>query len=136
MHCAALENIAQAKTAGSLHAPVIARNEDVVDYEIPQTPLVFFFFNGFDRVVLGNFVAKLAQSLGAHPRPCYFVYVNPKNGDLLEASGLGPLRFSRITRLAIRLLSPWPMAIYRNSPARDSSPGALRTDRQRLIEAA
>jgi hypothetical protein len=95
-----------------LRAPVILCNSDVVDYRIPPTPLVFFFFNGFDRTVLGAFADRLAQSLSEHPRPCYFFYVNPKNGDVLEAHGFRRLQPSLVRRLITRLLSPWPLAVY------------------------
>jgi SAM-dependent methyltransferase len=121
MHRVALENVDRARVhiARALRSPVIVRNEDVLAYDIPQTPLVLFFFNGFERVVLIKFVEKLERSLRDHPRECYFIYLNPRNEDCLEEHALmRKVPTSRLTRLMVRLLSPWPLAIYcSSSPA-------------------
>lgn len=118
MHRVAVENVdrARANVAHALPSPVVVRNEDALEYDLPQTPLVLFFFNAFERVVLIKFVEKLKQSLRDNPRECYFIYVNPRNADCLEEHTLmNKLPTSRLTRLVIRLLSPWPLAIYRSS---------------------
>jgi hypothetical protein len=114
MHNVALENVHNANVAGKLRSPVFVRNEDVLKYDIPETPLVLFFFNSFQRVALNKFLDKLQQSLRDRPRECYFVYVNPRNGDCVEERTLmRAVPISRLMRIIIRLLSPWPMAIYR-----------------------
>lgn len=119
LHQAAVENVDRAKANATLalRSPVIVHNEDALEYEIPRTPLVLFFFNSFERVVLIKFIERLEQSLREHPRDCYFIYVNPRNADCLKAPALmRRLPTSRLTHWMVRLLSPWPMAIYRTSP--------------------
>lgn len=121
MHRVALENIHLAANAHALCAPATVHNEDVIAYDLPKTPLVFFFFNAFERVVLIEFIEKLKQSLRDHPRECYLIYLNPRNDDCLLAKNLmRKLPSSKLSQLLTRLLSPWPLAIYRTSiPAAD-----------------
>ena len=121
MHAVALENVDTARNCAALRSPVTLHNGDVVEYEFPHTPLVFFFFNGFRRGVLDAFLANLERSLRERPRPCYFIYVNPKNGDLLEAHALVRMPMSRLSHAVTRVLSPWPLAIYRLSSHRMTS---------------
>lgn len=116
MHRIALENVDKANVAGALRSPVIIRNEDAVQYDLPKTPLVIFFFNSFERIVLTEFLNKLGRSLHDCPRECYFIYVNPRNGDCLaQGSFMREMPASRLARAIVRLLSPWPLALYRSS---------------------
>jgi SAM-dependent methyltransferase len=118
LHEATLENLEKAKASGSLCSPVIARNEDAVEYKLPEAPLVLFFFNAFERVVLNKFLDRLEDSLREQPRDCYFIYVNPRNGDCIEQRPfMQAMPMSRPTRMLIRLLSPWPLALYRSATA-------------------
>lgn len=135
MHRVALQNVEHATANAGQALPVAVLNEDALEYDIPETPLVVFFFNAFERVVLAKFVARLEQSLRDHPRECYFLYVNPKNGDCLEElCSMRQMPFSSSMRWAVRMLSPWPLAIY-VSPSQlsdDPEPAASISRRERL----
>jgi len=50
---------------------------DFLEFSLPPTPSVLFFFNPCDEVVLAKMVRKIAQSIEASPRELYVVYVAP-----------------------------------------------------------
>jgi predicted RNA methylase len=50
---------------------------DVRDFDFPTDPTVAFLYNPFGEQVLRSVLIRLEQSVRAHPRPAYLVYVNP-----------------------------------------------------------
>lgn len=113
VHDVAVENVARAERTGALRSPVVVLNEDALEYRLPATPMVLFFFNPFDRVVLKQFMEKLERSLRDNPRECYFIYLNPRSRDCIDAIPvIREIPLSRMTRAMIRVLSPWPLALF------------------------
>ena len=52
----------------------------------PAQPLAIFLYNSFERALVERLLATLETSLRADPREVYFIYYNPTNADLLDAS--------------------------------------------------
>jgi SAM-dependent methyltransferase len=112
LHEAAQRNIAGSR--GVFASRIELLNEDVTRFTVPNGPLVVFNFNGFNESLLGECAAWLQDSLDEKPRECWFVYLNPKYDETLRRVS----RFERqslpsIVGPQLRLLSPWPLAIYR-----------------------
>lgn len=60
---------------------------DVTAYNLPHTPLVCYFYNPFDRVIMEKVASKLVKSLEENPRDIYIIYLDPKHRSLFEDSG-------------------------------------------------
>jgi SAM-dependent methyltransferase len=115
---AALENIRRAQAAGTIRTRVFAHKMDATCYRLPRQPLILYMFNPFGEPVLHAVLQKLETSLREHPRECYVIYVNPLHRSCLDRSPLlEELPRSRWSRLFDRLLSQWPLAIYRTRAA-------------------
>jgi hypothetical protein len=60
---------------------------DALEYQLPEGPSVFYFYNPFDREVMERMVAKVARSYRERAREIYILYVNPMLGELWEQAG-------------------------------------------------
>lgn len=60
---------------------------DVTAYELPDTPLVCYFYNPFDQVVMASVVERLLASFHERRRDVYVLYVHPEHRDLFDRSG-------------------------------------------------
>lgn len=63
------------------------QHADVTAFPLPDTPLVCYFYNPFDAVIMQVVVDRLATSLKRVPREVYVVYVHPEHRALFEAVG-------------------------------------------------
>jgi SAM-dependent methyltransferase len=116
MHEVAVENIELAKPL--VRAPVVARHGDVTEYELPTEPLVLYLFNAFGSAVIVQLLQNLEASLRAHPRECYFIYLNPVHKEqFARCSFLQEMPRPGLAKIVDRLISPWPLATYRYAPA-------------------
>ncbi len=59
---------------------------DATEFDPPDEPSIFYFFNPFDRKVFVDVLANLERSLRRHPRPAYVFYANPEHDDLFVKS--------------------------------------------------
>jgi hypothetical protein len=100
LHRLAIGNIASAKAAGHLRAPVVSRNLDATKYDLPR------------EKVMQQFAERLLASLRAQPRSAIFIYLNPQHPECL-GDAFEPLPPSPRQAALDRLISPWPLAIYR-----------------------
>jgi hypothetical protein len=112
LHRLAIGNIASAEAAGHLRAPVVSRNLDATTYELPRENLVLYSFSPFGKKVMQQFAVRLLASLRAQPRECYFIYLNPQHPECL-GDAFEPLPPSKRQAALDRLISPWPLQIYR-----------------------
>lgn len=70
--------------------------EDATRFELPDGPLVLYFFNPFDREVFSEMIANIKHSLRDNPRDIYVLYTNAMHDDLFaenaafEPVGRGP----------------------------------------------
>lgn len=120
MHEIAVKNIELTKqSAGLVRSPVTAHHRDVTEYELPTEPLVLYLFNSFGRAVIVQLLQKLETSLRAHPRECYFIYLNPVHKEqFARCSFLQEAQRPGLAKFVDRLISPWPLVTYRHSPKR------------------
>ena len=57
---------------------------DVVDYRIPEEPVVLYLFNPFNEKLVELLVATIRRSLEAKPRPVFVLYKNPVANEVFE----------------------------------------------------
>jgi hypothetical protein len=112
LHRQAVGNIARAEALGHLRAPVIAHNIDAAKYDLPREKLVIYSFSPFGKKVMQQFADRLVASLRAHPRDCYFIHLNPQHPECLGGA-FEPMAPSPRQATLDRLISPWPLRIYR-----------------------
>jgi len=114
MHRVALRNIARAKEAGALCAPVVAHRKDVTDYELPKEPFILYLFNPFGEAVVSKLLDNLEASLRDCPREGYLIYLNAKHRHCVDRRFfLQEMPRSTWAKAMDRLISPWPIVTYR-----------------------
>jgi SAM-dependent methyltransferase len=69
-------------------APIDVFEGDVTQHELRGDENVFFLYNPFDAVVLGEFVERIRRSLTSHPRQVWLIYSVPLYAPVLDAAGL------------------------------------------------
>jgi hypothetical protein len=109
LHDAAVANIAHAKIA----APALVHHLDATEYVLPSAPLVLYFFNPFGAPVLGQVLRRIEASLRDAPREAYAIYVNAEHARCFATTAWAPLPRSTLSCALDRLISPWPVALYR-----------------------
>lgn len=77
LHQIAEENIRQYRAANQKCRSIRSCNIDFVNFRLPLEPLLLFFFDPCSERVLGEVLNRIEQSLRAHPRPVFVVYVAP-----------------------------------------------------------
>jgi len=83
---------------------------DVMEYRLPGNPLVCYFYNPFDQVIMEVVVGRLVESLREIPREIYVIYLNSKYRVLFDNSGLWDV----ISESDLDVISEWdPFVIYR-----------------------
>jgi SAM-dependent methyltransferase len=102
LHAEAQGNIAMFARAGLLAAPTVESIEaDVLDFDLPDGPLVLYTFNPFGTAVMKPLLDRVVASYRANPRKIYFIYYDCVDHALFEATsvlreipmrGLGPLQ--------------------------------------------
>jgi hypothetical protein len=106
---------------------------DATKFDPPREPLVIYCFNPFGKKIMQQFVERLVASLRAHPRDCYFIYLNRQCPECFGEGGFEPVPSSPRQTAIDKLISPWPLVIcrYRRSdgpdlvPAPESRPGGV-----------
>jgi len=63
-------------------------HSDVTKYRLPGNPLVCYFANPFDQVIMEVVVGRLVESLREIPRELYVIYLNPEHRIIFDNSGL------------------------------------------------
>jgi SAM-dependent methyltransferase len=69
-------------------APIEVSEGDVTRHAMRGDENVFFLYNPFDAVILGQFVENIRRSVAAHPRQIWLIYSVPLHAAVLAASGL------------------------------------------------
>lgn len=62
-------------------------NVDARLFNVPCDAAVFYFYNPFDDVVLGEIIDRILDSLSKYPRHCCIVYANPVHQGVVLARG-------------------------------------------------
>jgi SAM-dependent methyltransferase len=68
--------------------PIDVIKADVTTYNFRNEERVFFMFNPFDAVILGQVVNNIRRSLQSDPRPIWLIYNTPIYHDVIARSGL------------------------------------------------
>jgi SAM-dependent methyltransferase len=111
LHRTALKNVAARAARGS---NIIPRNMDATEYEFPPEPFVIYLFHPFEETVAARVLENLRQSLRRMPREGYILYLNAKYRSLFDSTDfLEPIPRSTLARSFDRIVSPWPVALYR-----------------------
>ncbi|MBZ5656504.1 MAG: hypothetical protein LAO56_14645 [Acidobacteriia bacterium] len=77
LHSAAQRNIAKFYPSERRCGVIESACMDFLEFPLPPEPSVLFLFDPCDETVLAKLMANLSQSLRAHPRELYLVYVAP-----------------------------------------------------------
>jgi 16S rRNA G966 N2-methylase RsmD len=80
----ASDNVARMQNRRAAHVEVVQAN--ALDFPIPATANVFYFFNPFAGEALRQMTGLIRQSIEAHPRPAFVIYFNPEHFDPLVAN--------------------------------------------------
>lgn len=84
LHKIAQSNIARFRRTNIECEDVESICVDVVEYALPDDPLVCYFCNPFDAILMAEVIAKIRNSFLQHPRDIFIVYYNPKEGYLFD----------------------------------------------------
>ncbi len=87
LHEAALANIAAYSNPAQRCRAIEALRTDATGYELPEQPLVLYFYNPFLAPVMERVMANAAASLAARPRPAFVVLSKdtPHGAAVIEA---------------------------------------------------
>jgi hypothetical protein len=101
MHGIALKNV---EIFGKRHPDLAARImplcQDATRYQPPETPLLCYFYNPCRGAVLRAMVEGLEQSYAKAPRLIRAIYLDPREPEAFESSGLWQLeRADEMTRV-------------------------------------
>ena len=106
----AKDNIAKIPPSKCAASWVECVHTDVMEYRLPGNPLVCYFYNPFDQVIMEVVVGRLVESLREIPREIYVIYLNAKYRMLFDNSGLWDV----ISESDLDVISEWdPFVTYR-----------------------
>ena len=60
---------------------------NAAEFQFPREPVICYFYNPFQEVVLRKVLENMRRSLAAAPREIYILYLNPVHRCLLDDSG-------------------------------------------------
>jgi len=80
----AQENVRKLRSLNPSSPDVSIWKGDAREYPLPDFPLVLYFYNPFDGVVMTEIIARLADSLVKVPRDCLVIYRNPVHRRILD----------------------------------------------------
>ena len=84
LHEIACRNIERYRSKTQKCKNIKSLNIDALEFEIPLTPLVLYFFNPFRPPVWVPVLQRLQRSLNSHPRDVILLYENPCHAHLIE----------------------------------------------------
>jgi SAM-dependent methyltransferase len=82
----ARRNIAIIERRFPMRPPVATVEGNAVTLPLPEGKLVLFFYHSFGEELLSQFINKLEAFLASGNGPVFFIYCNPENANLLDAS--------------------------------------------------
>ena len=80
------ENIRQMPTGRQECQQIRIANVDATEFDFPMTPLVLYFFNPFDEVILKRVLKNVEDSSADMARDIVIIYSNPAHRHLLDMS--------------------------------------------------
>ena len=85
LHRNALSNIQRYKARHN--APIESVHLDATQFVLPDGPLILYFFNPFDGIVLGQILANIQRAASASSRKIFIVYLYLENEGVIKESG-------------------------------------------------
>ena len=84
LHEIACQNIRRYRSKTQRCKNVKSLNLDAIEFDVPLTPLVLYFFNPFRPPIWIPVLQRLQRSLDSQPRDVILIYENPCHGELIE----------------------------------------------------
>lgn len=110
LHRIAQENIRRFPREAGKRQKVESICLDATEFALPEDPLVCYFCNPFDAVVMRQIRLNIERSLSRNPRDLLVVYYNPKEAHLFD----GDQSFHRLQKFG-------PIRIWRAHATQESS---------------
>lgn len=104
----AIDNISKIAPNKRIAGRVECCYNDVTLHPLPESPLVCYFYNPFDELIMQAVADRLASSLKDRPREIYIIYVHPEHRaifdaeaywDVIDESNLHVIYHSRLEKL-------------------------------------
>lgn len=80
------ENIANIPASKRAAARIECQYADATTYPLPSGPLVCYFYNPFNEVLMQVMLERLGETMRNDPRVIYVVYVNPLHRTLFDTN--------------------------------------------------
>jgi SAM-dependent methyltransferase len=80
----ARQNLLRYPNASKLCKDIDLVSMDAAEYRLPNEPLVLFFYNPFERLVMEKVVKNVADSFQLNRRRVVIVYLTPEYADLWD----------------------------------------------------
>ena len=77
LHAVAQRNIGRFTHSGQRCRTIRSIHQDAMQFELPRTPLVLYFYNPFSEVVLAGILHTVLASLAQQPRDVWICYAHP-----------------------------------------------------------
>ena len=84
LHEIASQNIRSYRSKTQKCKNIKSLNLDAIEFDVPLTPLVLYFFNPFRPPVWVPVLQRLQRSVEAHARDVILIYENPCHASLIE----------------------------------------------------
>ena len=81
----AIDNIRKIAPNKRIAGRIECYYDDVTLHPLPESPLVCYFYNPFDQLIMQAVVDRLASSLKDRPREIYIIYVHPEHRAIFDA---------------------------------------------------
>jgi hypothetical protein len=115
LHDDATMNIAQFSRSHMKCRKVECMLEDVTNVKVPEEEAVHYFFDPFDRELFAEVLRGIVASYHAKPRRLYLVVIDMDVAETVHATGVfQEVQLPPNQRLMARLLSPYPIHVYRS----------------------
>jgi len=80
----AAANLEKWRASGHLCPPTRAVCRDILEFEFPDTPCLFYLYNPFAEPILRRLIEHIERSFSANPRPLDILYSHPVSPHLFE----------------------------------------------------
>lgn len=83
---AARENVHRFRSPLQKTKQIELAHADVTEFELPNAPLVCYFYNPFQKEILAGVASRLCETMEASERDIYVAYVQAEHRDVFDAS--------------------------------------------------
>lgn len=91
-----------------------AQHNSILNFEIPQTPLVVYMFNPFKTDIMTPWSHRLLADYKANPRDIWIIYANPELNHLYsENPSFERLRIDALKTMFFNIASPFDISFYK-----------------------